>query len=81
MTSCNYRRPVRVIRTYKADSDFAPSRGLRYDGLYDVVHYEQRPNRSGEMVWKFKLVRRSHQDPIRRDVPTEADLRTVLPGR
>lgn len=81
MTSCNARRPVRVIRTSKADSDFAPSSGLRYDGLYDVVMYEQRPNRDGNLVWKFKLVRRSHQDPIRRDVPTEADLRTMISTR
>jgi hypothetical protein len=78
MTSCNTRRPVRVIRTAKADSDFAPSSGLRYDGLYDVVHYEQRPNRDGNLVWKFKLQRRSHQDSIRRDVPTEVDLRTMI---
>lgn len=28
--------PVRVVRSYKVLSDFAPAEGYRYDGLYTV---------------------------------------------
>ncbi|KAK3679684.1 hypothetical protein LTR78_000060 [Recurvomyces mirabilis] len=36
-TSMRKQRPVRVLRTSTGKSKWAPSRGLRYDGLYLVV--------------------------------------------
>ena len=30
-------KPVRVIRSWKCPSQFAPTQGYRYDGLYKVV--------------------------------------------
>ena len=34
--SARTKKPVRVVRGYKSSSDFAPVRGYRYDGLYEV---------------------------------------------
>jgi SAD/SRA domain len=34
--SAETKTPVRVIRGYKLDNDFAPATGYRYDGLYEV---------------------------------------------
>jgi hypothetical protein len=61
-------KPVRLFRSYNLGSKdkYAPERGFRYDGLYDVVSYEkmdaigEKRNRH-----RFKLVRRDGQDPIR----------------
>jgi hypothetical protein len=36
-TSRETGNPVRVIRSYKGVSDYAPVEGYRYDGLYTVV--------------------------------------------
>jgi hypothetical protein len=35
-TSRDTGNPVRVIRSHKAVSDYAPLEGYRYDGLYTV---------------------------------------------
>ena len=77
VTSFNTGLPVRVIRGSRSESDFAPSQGLRYDGLYKVIWYGQMFGRDGHKVWKYKLERLTNQDPIRRDVPTRAELRTL----
>ena len=77
VTSFNKGLPVRVIRGSRSESDFAPSHGLRYDGLYKVIWYGQLFGRDGHKVWKYKLERLMNQDHIRRDVPTPADLRTL----
>lgn len=76
-TSFSRGLPVRVIRTSKLDSKFAPSKGLRYDGLYKVAWYGQVEGPHGYKVWKYKMVRLPDQDPIRREVPTRVELRTL----
>jgi hypothetical protein len=76
-TSWLTQLPVRVLRSSKSDSDYAPSRGLRYDGLYRVIEQGQEPDRDGFLVYRFKLTRLLGQDPIRRDVPTQDDLNTL----
>lgn len=60
-----YEQPVRFIRSSKAEtkSDFAPVRGFRYDGLYDIVDYEVLDRHLQRH--RFKLVRRPNQGPIR----------------
>ena len=77
VTSFNTGLPVRVIRGSRSESDFAPSQGLRYDGLYKVTWYGQMFGRGGHQVWKYKLERLMNQDPIRRDIPTRTELKTL----
>ncbi|KAI9785977.1 MAG: hypothetical protein M1839_008243 [Geoglossum umbratile] len=57
--------PVRVIRTAKLpkDNPYRPSKGLRYDGLYDVIGYDILDVDSA--MHRFELKRRGGQDPIR----------------
>src|SRR5271170_251905 len=77
INSSHTRYPVRVIRAWKAASRFAPSRGLRYDGLYQVAGYDYIANQRGHMVYKFRLVRSGNQEDIKLNVPTPADLRKL----
>jgi SAD/SRA domain len=57
--------PVRVIRTAKLpkDNPYRPAKGLRYDGLYDVISYEVLHAETA--MHRFELRRRAGQDPIR----------------
>jgi hypothetical protein len=78
INSSHTRYPVRVLRASKATSSrFAPSSGLRYDGLYEVAEYDYIANQQGHMVYKFKLVRSRNQEDIKLNVPTPADLRKL----
>ncbi|XP_014774607.1 E3 ubiquitin-protein ligase UHRF1 [Octopus bimaculoides] len=61
--NCELGRPVRVIRGYKSQSDFAPEEGYRYDGLYTVEKYWYTIGLSGFGVWKFALRRCPNQAP------------------
>ncbi|KAK6636479.1 hypothetical protein RUM43_010140 [Polyplax serrata] len=56
-------KPVRVVRSYKEKSEYAPKEGFRYDGLYKIVKYFPKKGKSGFKVWQFLL---------RRDDPTPA---------
>lgn len=55
--SITSRNPVRVFRSAKGDSRFAPPCGIRYDGLYRVVGKEYRHNAEGKLYELFKLRR------------------------
>ena len=63
--ACSLGNPVRVLRSsaLPASNRFRPSRGLRYDGLYDVVNFEILDE--GTAMHRFLLERREGQDPIR----------------
>ncbi|KAF8251736.1 hypothetical protein K440DRAFT_611988 [Wilcoxina mikolae CBS 423.85] len=70
MRSHEQKKPVRVIRG-KGASKWAPSVGLRYDGLYMVESYDTAwrkvPNgKAGqqEEFWQFKMVRCEGQEPL-----------------
>ncbi|XP_058797408.1 E3 ubiquitin-protein ligase UHRF1-like isoform X2 [Phymastichus coffea] len=56
--------PVRVIRNYKLAkfSQYAPTEGNRYDGLYKVVKYYPEIDKSGFRIWRF-LLRRDDPAP------------------
>lgn len=69
--------PIRVLRASRASSKFAPSSGLRYDGLYEVAGYDYVTGRDGFNVYKFKLMRKGNQEDIKLNVPTPADLRKL----
>ena len=51
------KKPVRVIRGSNHNSVFAPSRGYRYDGLYEVVEAWQKVGKSGKKICQFRLVK------------------------
>lgn len=67
MESLTRRNPVRVIRSGATNSSkktvYQPSRGLRYDGLYEVVADELLHQATA--MHRFKLERLSDQHPIR----------------
>jgi len=75
--SIETKKPVRVLRRSRSDSQYAPSKGLRYDGLYKVTTSRLDRGRDGFQVYRFKLERLPNQPHIRRDVPTTAELRSL----
>ncbi|KAI0458530.1 hypothetical protein F5B21DRAFT_512030 [Xylaria acuta] len=67
--SIETQNPVRVLRSGGAfgtrnQNPYLPSCGLRYDGLYRVVHFQQRLNRNGGLYDQFKLARLPGQTPL-----------------
>ena len=66
LTNYRTKQPVRLFRSHNLDSPFAPELGFRYDGLYDVVSYEDMDAPENKRRrHRFRLVRRAGQDPIR----------------
>lgn len=49
--------PVRVIRGSTHKSDYSPSTGYRYDGLYRVEDYWQERGRAGYYIWRYRLIK------------------------
>ena len=64
------REPLRVLRSAGLDSKWAPSVGLRYDGLYIITEIETRHNPLGGAYYSFRLERQQGQQPIDRFRPT-----------
>lgn len=62
--SCSHRTPVRVLRADKAEGKYAPSKGLRYDGLYRIESEAMEINQKGGAYVRFKLVRCEGQKDI-----------------
>jgi putative restriction endonuclease len=54
--SCVEGLPVRVIRGARAHTQFSPSSGFRYDGLFRVESYWQERGRSGFLVCRYRLL-------------------------
>ncbi|OAX35221.1 hypothetical protein K503DRAFT_868415 [Rhizopogon vinicolor AM-OR11-026] len=55
VTSRDTGNPVRVIRSFKGVSDYAPVEGYRYDGLYIVEHAWQEKNPQGLEICRYRL--------------------------
>ncbi|KAJ4486188.1 PUA-like domain-containing protein [Lentinula aciculospora] len=55
--SSETKKPVRVIRGFKSKSNYAPTEGYRYDGLYIVesAWMEKGLNPKGYLVCKYKV--------------------------
>jgi putative restriction endonuclease len=53
--------PVRVIRGAGHDSQYSPSTGYSYDGLYMVDDYWHERGRSGFRIWRYRLTKRADQ--------------------
>ncbi|CAK3810958.1 E3 ubiquitin- ligase ORTHRUS 1 [Lecanosticta acicola] len=75
--SLNSKRVVRVLRTWKAHGTYAPIEGLRYDGLYIVVGYDEPLNARGGRYERFRLERCTDQKPLSQCIksPTSQELR------
>ena len=69
-TSKREDRSVRVLRAAGGDVAYAPSVGMRYDGLYRIVEERLPLNHKGGRYARFKLVRNADQDPIDLTRPT-----------
>ena len=54
--SCDRGLPVRVTRGKHDGSEFAPSTGYRYDGLFQVTNYWPETGLDGYRIWRFELV-------------------------
>jgi hypothetical protein len=63
LNAMTLKRPVRVLRSAKAKSVYAPAEGIRYDGLYSVTE-KQVVDESYAMM-RFKLVRCAGQQEVR----------------
>ncbi|KAJ8589530.1 hypothetical protein M405DRAFT_206060 [Rhizopogon salebrosus TDB-379] len=57
VTSRETGNPVRVIRSYKGVSDYAPVEGYRYDGLYTVVAAWKEKNPQDLDICRYRLER------------------------
>ncbi|KAL1128825.1 hypothetical protein AAG570_013359 [Ranatra chinensis] len=60
--SVRSKLPVRVVRSFRLKSPYAPEAGYRYDGVYWVKKWwEDRTD--GRMRYRFKMLRLDGQDP------------------
>lgn len=62
-TSIANGKPVRVLRS-SGKGRFAPSLGIRYDGLYLVTKVVERKNAKDGLYEQFQLVRQLDQRPL-----------------
>ncbi|KAG6361980.1 hypothetical protein INS49_010209 [Diaporthe citri] len=59
------RNPVRVLRAANKKSAYAPSCGIRYDGLYVVVAQDTSHNDKGGLFIRYLLERLPNQKPLK----------------
>ncbi|PWW72213.1 hypothetical protein C7212DRAFT_348078 [Tuber magnatum] len=63
------REAVRVLRSSKCNSKWAPAVGIRYDGLYRVMTYEIEEDHEGNPYYQFELQRILGQESINTSRP------------
>ncbi|PWW80084.1 hypothetical protein C7212DRAFT_289300 [Tuber magnatum] len=56
---------IRLFRSAKSQSPYAPAEGLRYDGLYTIRAYEILDKKNA--VYRFEMIRENNQPAIRGD--------------
>ncbi|KAI9677144.1 MAG: hypothetical protein M1829_002718 [Trizodia sp. TS-e1964] len=61
--SFTLKQPIRLLRSSKISSKYKPAKGLRYDGLYDIIACENIDPQNA--MYRFTLQRQEGQDPIR----------------
>lgn len=59
--------PIRLLRSHKGKSRYAPSVGIRYDGLYQVTEHEILD--VAYAMYRFTLVRMDEQPDVRWEGP------------
>ena len=57
VTSCNNGTPVRVIRGSNHKSNYSPSVGYRYDGLFSVESYWKEKGVDGFKICRYRLTK------------------------
>ncbi|KAF9461833.1 PUA-like domain-containing protein [Collybia nuda] len=62
--SCETKKPIRVIRGFQPDSQYAPLKGYRYDGLYTVEKAWKAVGVTGFKTCRFRFKRLPGQPPI-----------------
>ena len=63
--SLSRRHPVRVLRSGAGtENKYAPSKGIRYDGLYEILSEALEKNAKGGAYVRFELARKSDQENI-----------------
>lgn len=70
--------PIRVIRGHQSKSQYSPSSGYQYAGLYYVDDYWSEVGKSGFLIWRYRLVKVNHQsqiesNPVKEDTPDYGD--------
>ena len=63
--NCRDGSPIRVTRGHKLASPYAPKYGYRYDGLYIIDSYAQKPGLNIFLIWRYRLIRLEGQPPLR----------------
>jgi len=63
-TSSLTENPVRVVRSWKCPSQYAPVMGYRYDGLYKVANCWTATGSNGKNICRCRLERLPDQPPI-----------------
>ncbi|EFX03952.1 hypothetical protein CMQ_880 [Grosmannia clavigera kw1407] len=64
LRSLELANPIRVLRSAAGKSRWAPSVGIRYDGLYRIVRESQAHNEYGGLFWRFELQRLNGQPDL-----------------
>ena len=78
--SLEHHRSIRVLRSSKGKSKYAPAAGIRYDGLYKITSQEKGQNGKGGAYVRFVLQRMPDQPDIDLSRPTrrEREIATKL---
>ncbi|OAA55239.1 sra-ydg [Niveomyces insectorum RCEF 264] len=63
-TSATRGNPIRVLRSASGKSHWAPSVGIRYDGLYRIAQVRRVKDADGEPFERFELHRLPGQTPL-----------------
>ncbi|EFQ33753.1 YDG/SRA domain-containing protein [Colletotrichum graminicola] len=76
-------KPVRVLRKAHKDSEWAPSHGYRYDGLYEVVEKIFAHNDNNGMFEQFELRRLDGQPPLEslKNIPSQRQVRDLIKSK
>ncbi|KAK1955765.1 YDG/SRA domain-containing protein [Colletotrichum sublineola] len=76
-------QPVRVLRKAHKDSEWAPSHGYRYDGLYEVVSKEFAHNDQNGMFEQYELQRLGGQPPLEslKNIPSKRQVRDLVKSK
>lgn len=67
LTSMKKQTPIRLLRAHKGKSRYAPTVGIRYDGLYKVTDHEVLD--AAYAMYRFTLIREEGQPDVRWEGP------------
>lgn len=60
------KQPIRILRTHAVHSQWSPSAGVRYEGLYKISGYSVKSEKGrNELIIDVKLAREPNQAPMK----------------